>query len=532
MFENSLFQDSLFTLFIAIASGLYLGRLKIAGLSLGSSGVIFTALVLGHLGCELPPIVGTLGLVLFVYCLGVNAGPSFFRVFGSQGQPLAILAFTLVLFAGALTWGIWWLADIPADLTVGIFAGAMTSTPALAAAAEALPPDSQIAVGFGIGYPFGVISVVLLVQLLPRLLGTNFDKLNQENVKRRDEIQIEKILVEVVNPAMFGKRLSEVAGLTRLNCQVPRVLQGEVLRPVPPDFTLQLGQHVTVIGFSRELHEAVELLGRPSDRGDYMFEPEHHRMKVVVGSSQLSGKTLRDLKLLSQFGITVARINRHDYEFIPRASDVIEMGDALTVVGETENLEAFAKFAGHREKAFFETDVASMTTGILVGVLLGHLEFTLGGQTISLGMAGGPLLVGLLLGHFGRIGPVRGHIPRASLMILTEMGLVFFLASVGLRAGKQLMPVVQEHGSTLCFAATIIAMIPPVFGFFLARSVLKLNVLRTLGGVCGGMTSTPGLGVVSQKVDSDVPVAAYVASYPVALILMTVIARVLVFATS
>ncbi len=514
-----------------ITTGLALGRLRLAGLSLGSSGVIFTALAFGHFGYDMPAGAGVLGLVLFVYCVGLRAGPAFFRSFVRQGRPLTKLAVALVLTGAGTTWIVSRLLDIPVDLAAGIFAGALTSTPGLAAAMERLPDGSQIAVGYGIAYPFGVVAVVLFVQLLPRLLKQNLEELGRR-LKSVDDPgrKIVRVLAEVINPAVIGKRLSDLEFIGNSNCQVSRYLQGNRLVPVPADFTLAAGQHVLVIGREFRVPDVVSLLGKKSEGVDYVMDTEHERRAVVVTSRNVIGKSLAELRPIHTFGVTVSRITRHDLEFVPCMSDEIEYGDVLTVVGEPQNIKKFAEYAGHRERAIYETDLISLGVGIIAGVILGLVSFGLDGSGFRLGMAGGPLLVALILGHFGRIGPVLGHLPRASHLLLMETGLVFFLADAGVKAGHRLYPVILEYGTVLCLAATVVAFVPMILGYVLGRYGLRLNPLQIVGGVCGGMTSTPGLGVITSKTDSDIPVVSYAAAYPVALILMTVFAPALVTA--
>jgi putative transport protein len=208
--------------------------------------------------------------------------------------------------------------------------------------------------------------------------------------------------------------------------------------------------------------------------------------------------------------------------------DEIEYGDALTVVGEPENIEKFSGFAGHRERTFYETDLISVGVGIIAGIILGLVSFDLGGKSFALGMSGGPLFVALILGHFRKIGPVKGHMPQASQMLLMEFGLVFFLAEAGVQAGHTIVSVIQQYGVELCYAASAVVLAPTIAGYLLGRFGLRMNLLQIIGGVSGGMTSTPGLGVITSKTDSDIPVVSYAAAYPVALILMTVFAQVLV----
>ncbi|HRX85712.1 MAG TPA: YidE/YbjL duplication, partial [Phycisphaerae bacterium] len=197
------------------------------------------------------------------------------------------------------------------------------------------------------------------------------------------------------------------------------------------------------------------------------------------------------------------------------------------VVGEHDDLERFAEYAGHRARVFDETDLISLGVGIAAGVALGTMDISLAGKSFSLGLSGGPLLAALLLAHLGHVGPIQGHLPRASRLLLTEIGLVLLLADAGIRAGAALGGVITQYGPTLCIASVLVVIVPMVVGALLAQFVWKLPLLQILGGICGGMTSTPGIGAVTSQTESDVPVVSYAAAYPVALIMMTIFVRLL-----
>ncbi len=520
-------SDQVLSLFLIVTLGAALGRLTWRGFSLGTSAVLFVALIAGHLGYEVPRVAGVLGLVSFLYCLGISAGPSFFRVFGQQGSSLALVGAAMILAAAAGTWLFARLTHLPADLTAGMFAGALTSTPALAASLEVLPGDSQLAVGFGIAYAFGALGVVLFVQLAPRWLG-GFSAEVAETETSRKSAEITRELVEVLNPTVVGKRLSQLPLLAKSNCQISRILVGDQMRPLPPDFTLQTGQQLLIIGTRLNVALVVDLLGQRSTRTDYHLDTERHRRRVVAASREIVGHSLEQLHLRSRFGVTITRITRHDLEFVPDAAQVIQFGDALTAVGESDSLERFVQFAGHRERSFDETDLISLSCGLFLGVLLGKVRFQLGENTISLGMAGGPLLVGLLMGHFGRIGPLVGHFPRASRMLLTEVGLAMFLADAGVQAGAELLNVIQTHGWSICAGSIVITAVPLVVGVLLTRRFLGVGALQALGCICGAMTSTPGLGALTSKVESHIPITSYATVYPLALIMMSILAPVLI----
>lgn len=515
--------DELLALFVVIGLGLTIGKVSFRGISLGASGVIFVALAAGHFGFEVPRIAGAMGMVLFVYCLGIGAGPGFLRVFLQQGKALAIVGVAMNVSAAFVAWCIAKSLEWGPDLASGLLAGALTSTPALAAASERLPGNSEVAVGFGVAYPFGVLGVIFFVQIMLKLFRDSMAEAAQNDPSTAGKDPIVRVLVEVLNPSVVGKRLRDVAVISHFNCQISRVVVGEKLEPIPSGFTLQLQQRVLIVGRKSRVSDVVDVLGKPCDDSGYALDMERQRRRIVVTSKELVGKTLEQLHLRSRFGATITRISRYDIEFVPQPHEKLQFSDALTAVGEGDALERLAQFAGHREQSLDETNLISLTLGLVFGVMMGSVEFSYGGGSISLGLAGGPLLVGLILGHFGRIGPVVGYMPRAARWLCAEVGLAMFLAHAGSQAGSEFVAVVSQHGILLCGGAVMILAVPLVVGVLLARYVLRIGILETLGGICGAMTSTPGLGVVTSQVSSSLPATSYAAVYPVALIIITLL---------
>ncbi|MCL4108587.1 UNVERIFIED_CONTAM: hypothetical protein GTU68_022889 [Idotea baltica] len=330
---------------------------------------------------------------------------------------------------------------------------------------------------------------------------------------------------------MAGRKLREVSTLAQSNCQVSRILIDDQMQPIPADFTLQLDQQVLVIGAEHRVSSVVEVLGELVDDVDYVLDLETQRRRVVVTSSKLIGRSLSELHLRSKFGVTISRVTRQDVEFVPGADEQIQFGDALTAIGESVGLEKFVAYAGHRERTLDETDLVSLSVGLVLGILVGQMRLSFAGKSIALGLAGGPLLVGLLLGHFGRVGPVVARMPRAARLLLSEIGLVLFLTQAGTKAGSQFVSVIQAHGVALPLAATVMVTVPLLVGLIVSRFVFRMGPLEAAGGICGAMTSTPGLGAVTSGVDSSLPATSYAAVYPVALILITLLAPILIAQT-
>jgi putative transport protein len=528
---NQLLLDQPFiALFAIIASGLLLGSFTIKGLNLGNSGVLFTALFAGHLGYGIPGGIGTLGLVLFVYCVGIGAGGRFFAAIAREGATMAKLALIIVAIGGAITWAGAKLLDLPVDLAIGIFAGALTSTPALAAATESLTDSaSGVSIGYGIAYPFGVIGVVLFVQLLPRLLKHNFDAIDAEHeAEDKADERVITVLIEVTNQNLVGKKIAE-AGINNLNaCRVSRIFKEGQLIPLSYSDEFSQGQLLLLVGLSKEITIAIDTLGHRSDR-HLLKDVENERQNLLVTEYKIAGKSIRELASLKHYGVVITRITRGGLTFVPNTATLIETHDNLTTVGRTEDLKVFAKAIGHRSTAIGSTDLLSLSVGLTLGIVAGLIPIGLPGSTpITLGLAGGPLLVALLLGHFGKIGRIVGHIPRPTRLLLQDLGLVFFLANAGVEGGVSLVATVQQYGIDLFGLGMLVSLVPLILGWPLARKFFKLDPLQALGGICGGMTSTPALGAITAKTDSQVPVISYVSTYPVALIVMILITKILI----
>lgn len=528
---HQLFIDQpLIALFAIIASGLLFGSITIKGVNLGSSGVLFTALLAGHFGYTVPGGVGTLGLVLFVYCVGIGAGGRFFASVAREGATLAKLALIIVSIGGLITWAGASILNLPADLAAGIFAGALTSTPALAAATEGLKESgSGVSIGYGIAYPFGVVGVVLFVQVLPGLLKHDLDKIASEQPAGASaEEKVENILVEVTNRNLFGKKIAD-SGVANFNaCQVSRVYKDGQLVPLRYEDTFSEGQLLMLVGRGREISIAIDYLGQRSDR-NIIKDVENERQQLLVTDRKIAGRTIRELAPLKNHGVVITRITRLGLTFVPNASTIIENNDQLTAVGRSDDLKGFAKAVGHRSNAIDTTDLLSLSAGLTLGIIVGLIPIGLpGSNPITLGLAGGPLFVALLLGHFGRVGRIVGHIPRPTRMLLQELGLVFFLAEAGVRGGGTLAATVGEYGILLFVLGLLISIVPLAVAWPLARKLFHLDPLQALGGICGGMTSTPALGAITAKTESQVPVVSYVSAYPVALIVMILIAKALI----
>ncbi len=528
---QTILQNPTFVLFAILFFGLALGNLSIKGIALGSSGVLFVAMLAGNYKLTIPAGVSDMGTALFVYCVGLGVGNRFFSSLRSRGKNLIILALIIVLAGWLTAWGMCELMGIELSVGAGLFAGACTSTPALAAALDAAKAaglnESIINIGYGVAYPFGVIGIVLFVQLLPRILHKNLSN-NQDN-GTPDPHSIIARKVRVTNPEALTKSPAELAAQWHMSCRVTRILRDGELRPITPTDTIQENDVLLMVGEREKLERDSGLLGHLTSEQNTLRLPQNESAELILLSAAMSNKTMSELDTLRNYGITISRITRLGNTFVPTADTELIRNDVLRVVGSPDAIATFKAECGHRDTAMNTADILSLMGGLMLGILLGKLQFSFGnGDGFSLGMAGGPLVVALILGHFGRLGPIVGYMPRPTRVLVMELGLMLFLAGAGVRGGEKLVETLSENGLSMFFVGAVITMLPLFIGYFVARKFLKMEIAETLGCICGSQTSTPALGAITAQTDSQDPVIAYSTAYPVALIFMTILAQLLV----
>ena len=519
-------DQPLLTLAIVVALGKLLGGARVYGIGLGTAGVLFVAMALGHVGVRLPGVVGDMGVVLFVYAVGLQAGPHFLRSIRRHGWLSLALAVVALASAWVTMFALARVLDVPAALATGIYAGALTSTPALAASLQAVN-DPAIPVGYGVAYPIGLVGVILFVELVPRLLRIDWNQEKEHAEKRRALPTIEVGWIEITNPQIDGKTIQEVETADVSRAVISRIYDKYV--PTQPQATTQLsvGQHVRVVGTAVDIHRMELLLGpRIAD----FWEPHSTvtSATLVVTENAFTGQSIREMQFRERCGVTVTRVWRDDFEFVPSGSTTFEIGDEIRIVGDAADCQRIAQLAGDRPERLNETKFFPIGLALLAGLLIGRVPLPLpGGTSIQLGLAGGPLLAGLVAGHYGRIGRVSFRMPVAARLFVHELGLVLFLASAGVRAGASFWPVVQTQGVSLLAAAFVVKLVPLVVAYGLARYAFRWDALSSFGATCGAITSTPGLGAVTKLTDSSVPSVAYVAVYPVALLTVSLLAPLL-----
>lgn len=525
---KELLGDPLLLLFLILFLGSLLGGIKVRGLSLGSAGVLLVAMVFGHFGYEVSPIAQNLGLSLFIVSVGLQAGPRFFRMIRSKGIIFGMISVIVIFSASLTTVIVSKIFDISPALGVGLFTGGLTSTPGLAAALQATQ-DPLASVGYGIAYPFGVLAVVLFVQIVPRLLKVDLEKELIISQQAKDKNSPVVKTVEVLNPMLHKQTIKEIPFFKKSSIVISRVIRNSHCIIPLHDTVLLQGDRLVMVGTRTELDNNLENFGKEVEN-DFKNMDHILTRKIVVESNEIAGKSIQELELRKKYGVTITRIEREGIEYSQDSKLPLEIGDILTAVSNDERLDKLEKLFAKRTYKMTNIDILSLGLILLFGVLLGMIPIhipKLG--TITLGLAGGPLFAALIIGHFGKIGPIRARFYPPANKAIGDIGLVLFLAGAGTSAGNGLVEVIKNEGITLFIAGAIITSVPMIVGYFIARKVMRMKMIHTLGALCGGMTSTPGLGAVNNLVRSDEPTIAYAAAYPFALVLMAVAAQLLVF---
>lgn len=525
-----LLHNPMFLLLAVILSGHLLGKVKIFSFSLGSSGIVFTGLLAGFAGFSLPGVIQSLGLILFIYSVGQQAGPGFVHSMKRGGLALSIGAMAMIA-AGLLTaLGCKAWFGFSKEITAGLFAGALTSTPGLAVAVE-LAHDSAAPAAYGVAYTFGVVGVVLVVKLLPRLMRAN---IRQEEEKLEQEMsglhpQIEFTHLEVTNPNLCTGPLSQVLPAGMAEVTITRVLRTGSDSPelAVAETVLNMHDTVRVVGTSEALHQAEIVIG-PEVEADLAFNSVLIKKEILLSRPDVAGKTLRALNLSHVFGVQVSRITRNGFDCPAGPNVRLRQGDVLHVVGNPEAVENVKKMLGDNVRALFATSVMVLLSGLFCGLAFGALPLYLPGLGIfTLGATGGVLLAGLVFGAVRQIGSVITELPSTANALIRDLGLGLFLAVVGTAAGGTLVPTLREYGMPLFLAGAIMTLTPMLIGVPICSRVLRIPFLRMLGVITGGMTSTPGLAAAASLSDTPYAATAYASVYPIALVGMIMASKLI-----
>lgn len=525
---TDLLQSSYFSVFLIVALGFVLGRVKIAGLSLDVSAVIFIALAFGHFGVNIPKELGNFGLVLFIFTIGIQAGPGFFHSFRSKGKTLILITLLIVASACLTGLGVKYLFNVDTPSLVGLIAGALTSTPGLAVAIDST--HSPLAsISYGIAYPFGVIGVILFVKLLPKVLRVDLlqEAKKLESERRSQYPELVSGLFCVTNPSVFGRTLLQLNVRNMTGAVISRLERsGEIFIP-GAHTSIQEGDRIQAVGSEESLSRLALMFGSRQE-GELPLAHSQSLESLLLTRKDVVGKQLCDLNIQHNFGCTVTRVRRSGIDLSPSPELELKFGDKLMVVGEKEGIQTLAGLLGNDAKKLSDTDFFPIAMGIVLGVLFGKLHLSFGGGlTFSPGLTGGILMMALILSAIGKTGPVLWSMSGHANQLLRQLGLLLFLAEVGTSAGRTLVSTFQESGFILFGLGAVITLVPMVLAAAVGRFVFKISTLDMLGTITGGMTSTPGLAAADSMTDSNIPGVAYATVYPIAMVFLILFIQII-----
>lgn len=529
MFNPTL--ETLLTLFAVVTLGLALGRVRVRGISLDNAAVIFVGLVFGHFGLVIPEIFQTLGLVFFVFSVGMQSGPGFLSSFGKSGIRMILpTALMIVLSAGVMV-ALSTLGGIDPRLGLGLLTGGRSSNSALAVSVQSTASNLP-ALGHSLAYPIGVLSILVFVRLLPWLLRANVKKEEEELFARqhRENPPLVTRTYLVDNPNVVGKTLAElhIGRMTGVN--LSRILHaGEILVP-GPDFVFDRGDLVKAVGMEKDLGHLGVLLG-PETRADHFVEipldQKNDAQWLTVTNKAVVNQPLNRLGLLETYGATVTRVQRNGIEISPQGTTVLRYADRVMVVAGKSRIDTVKGLVGDPKRTI-DKDFFPMFLIILAGLLVGAVQIPLSSNfTFSLGVTGGVLIASLVLSAIGKTGPVLWAVSESSNRFIRHLGLLLFLGAVGTSAGTQIVHELSTNGPALVLTILAIALVPLAVMALVCRFVLKMDILTLMGLLSGSTTCSPALGVVTSLTTSGNPSVAYATVYPFAMIFMMVCAQVL-----
>lgn len=546
--ETGSVAHAVLVLSLIAASGLAIGSIRVLGIRLGIAGVLFSGLLFGHFGQkglginhEVLEFCREFGLILFVYTIGVQVGPGFFAAFRRQGLPLNMLAASIVLTGAVIAVAIHYMTDLDIAAAVGLFSGATTNTPSLGAAQQALKDTADISperiklpgLAYAMAYPFGIIGIIVTM-ILVRVVFRIDPQRENEALARNDEKDASRptrMNLQVSNPNVFGVPISRLPIVGESGVVISRILHNNELDVPSPETVLRQGDIILAVGPRDRLEQLKLVIGQES-KVDLCEVPGNiTSRRIIVTRRDALGKSVAELDLIGRYGVTITRASRAEIEFTPTPNFRLQFGDTLVVVGEPDAIAKVAAELGNSLKRLNHPEIVPIFVGIALGVIVGSWPLNIAGMpaAVKLGLAGGPLVVAILLSRIGRIGPLIWYMPISANFMLRELGIILFLACVGLRSGDQFLATLL-HGSGLLWMGygVVITLIPLLIAAVVGRVILKLNYHHLCGVLAGSMTDPPALAFATGIAGSDAPSVAYSTVYPLTMILRVLCAQLIV----
>ena len=530
---------------LAVTIGLAIGAIRVRGVRLGVSGVLFSALAFGQIGLTVEPNVlrflRDFALILFMYTLGLQVGPGFLASLRAEGMRLNILAIATLILGAVMAFAVG--KALPRAAAPGVYAGAFTTTPGLAAAQEALrrapngdSPGENLAarasIAYTITYPFGVIGPILVIIALRRVFSIKIEDernlLAAEEEKRRPPIDV--VDFEVTQSAHAGHRLREHPLLREYNIVLSRMLRGGLLTVPTADTKVELGDIYRAVGKRTSIQHIIEAMGRRSDKNLGEMSGDVKRMELVVTNPRVLRRSLRELDLVRRTGVNIARVTRAGVHLVPTASLRFVFADRVIAVGPDAGLKLLEAELGNAVEMLNRPQLVPIFLGIVAGVIVGSIPLTIPGlnTTLRIGLAGGPLLAAIALSQLGNIGSVIWYMPAAANQLFRDFGLAVFLACVGLQAGGNFIQNATTGGGlALLLAGIAVTMLPVFVVACFCRLYLKMNFITLSGWVSGAMTNSTSLLFADEIAKSETPAITYAAVAPLSMLVPIICDQIL-----
>lgn len=513
-------KTDLIITFLVILLGIAFGNLRIKGVGFGSSGVLIVAMIAGYI-YQFEPIVilQDLGIVLFLLCVGLEAGPSFFRAFKQHAKRFIGNVLILLAISGVNTVAIIALFGVPVGIGLGLFAGSFTSSPALVSALQ-YSPENDVIFGYGVAYPFGLLGVILFITIAVKLLRPKMEA----EVRARSRLHTG--VFKVHNEAFAGRQLRDISLFQDNNVVISALLRDLSLQSASGGTVLLVGDVLRLEGLPEDVERVGHLLGEEVQT-QFDENSELDTRSIVVENTSVLNRTLSNLDIRLRYNASITRVIRAGEEFVPREDLALQYGDVVVAVGTSYQLDQLELFLGHEHHTVQRrVDIGSLAATLFLAFAIGGIIVPIPALgPFSLGLAGGALVAGLIFGHFGRIGNFIGRFPRNATTVLRELGLALFFAQVGFDTGQSFVESLNFQAVYYAIYAILFAVVPMAGSFLFGHYVMKIPVSECFGVICGGMTFTPGLDIIRQVDASERPVVAYSSVYPVALILVIVLVQ-------
>ena len=537
---------SVLILSLVIAFGIMLGKIKIAGISLGVTWILFVGIVFGHFNLSLNEhllhFLKEFGLILFVYSIGLQVGPGFFSAFKKGGFTLNMLAITSVSLSVVVAIVLYLVTDTSITTMVGILSGAVTNTPGLGAAQQANSDLNgidapEIAMGYAVAYPLGVIGTILALQSLKYILKINTTTEETEAEKglgHLQELTVRPVSLEIVNKAIDDKAIKDIQPLVNRKFVISRIRhQGEKQELVNSETILHIGDQILVISNPKDIEAITVFFGKQIDMKWENEDTNLVSRRILITKPELNGKTLSQLRIRRNFGASITRINRSGVDLVAAPNLQLQMGDRVTVVGSELAVSHAEKVLGNSLKRLNHPNLIPIFIGIALGCVLGSIPFMLPGipQPLKLGLAGGPLIVSILISRFGPHYKLITYTTMSANLMVREIGIALFLACVGLGAGKGFIEtIVNEGGYVWIGYGAIITIFPLLVTGLIGRYGCKLNYYTLIGILSGANTNPPALAYSNDQTSCDAPAVGYATVYPLAMFLRVLSAQLLILA--